>query len=72
MKSHHKVSATLVGNVLAEMAVGLKKKEKLEIEKVPFSFFLFFFWGWGVLCVFLGLFLIRHIIAFLGEVSADI
>ena len=53
MKSHHKVSATLVGNVLAEMAVGLKKKEKLEIEKVPFSFFLFFFLGGGgVVCVF--------------------
>ena len=51
MKSHHKVSATLVGNVLAEMAVGLKKKEKLEIEKVPFSFFLFFFWGGGGCCV---------------------
>ncbi|KAK7823311.1 ccr4-not transcription complex subunit 10, partial [Quercus suber] len=33
VKSHHKVSATLVGNVLAEMAVGLKKKEKLEIDK---------------------------------------
>ena len=51
MKSHHKVSATLVGNVLAEMAVGLKKKEKLEIEKVPFSFFLLFFWGVGGCCV---------------------
>ena len=50
MKSHHKVSATLVGNVLAEMAVGLKKKEKLEIEKVPF-----FSWGgggWCCVCVF--------------------
>ena len=52
MKSHHKVSATLVGNVLAEMAVGLKKKEKLEIEKVPFSFFLFFFWGGGCFVCF--------------------
>lgn len=50
------------------MAVGLKKKEKQEIEKVPFSFA----GGGGCVCVYLGLFLIRHIIAFLGEVSANI